>query len=678
MIDDYFKEDAYFEIYQDGVLVDSGQAVNEIFVSDNLPEGWYEHVVYYEEDGPVLQDGPFYSYGNSSDFSIVNVENGVVDDDEYAVYDDVVFLAHQGNTSEENGVEGVEIAVYVWNEDEEAWYDHAYLVTDETGEAWLYNETCGQYEWESYNVEEKGYYEVWTGCDDTGGGGGDEDYDEYFYNWDYYGSEEPEWNKLIIGYDPDTDCDCDVDVEVYVDVFNNDTGEYVDSLYADHTIYNGDSDWFEQEWNADYAGKYDFYVELYDQEYGHPEDNFEFSLIMSDEWFEMDFHQEGTTVYIDMDPQTDYDGEILTHYYFEVFRLDENDEWEWIDQEVIYDIYITGSNDNEDIHFEWTAEEDGTYLFQTWMEDEYWNGEDWDGFEVEINLNSAPVIHGISTDTGLILEGQLFNFEADVTDEDEDVLEYSWDMGDGNIRDDEDFFYAYQDDGEQSVTLTVSDGEHVVEKTFTFSVRNVAPSLELSYDSFGQEGQTLDFNSQTNDVAEDTVTVTWTFPDGTQMSGNFVQYTFIDDGDFSIRVSAADEDGGEVTQDIVVTIENVAPTFTEFLMPSSAQEGETLEFSIDAMDPGDDVIIFHIDFGDGTSPLITQDGGNITHRFAEGDTFTLIICAKDEDGGENCRQEILPVSLLQQLEDEGLLPGFNLLAAISALGIIGMLRRRTH
>ena len=76
--------------------------------------------------------------------------------------------------------------------------------------------------------------------------------------------------------------------------------------------------------------------------------------------------------------------------------------------------------------------------------------------------------------------------------------------------------------------------------------------------------------------------------------------------------------------------------------------------------------------------MITQDGGNITHRFAEGDTFTLIICAKDEDGGENCRQEILPVSILEQLEDEGLLPGFNLLAAISVLGIIGILRRRTH
>ena len=682
--DDEWKEDAYFEIYdEDWNLVDSGNPnyYDILFVSSNLTEGWYYQVVYYEDNGDKeLQSGYFYSYGNSTEFEVVNVDNIVVDDDEYAVYDDVGFNAHQGNF--DNGVEGVEIEIYKYNEEEDEYQYHASLETNETGEAWLYNETCGEYLWSPNVNDEQGYYQVWAGCDDTGGGGGDEDYDEYFYNWDYYGkyddSDEGEWHKLIIGYDPDTDCDCDVDVEVYIDVLESDTGDYVGSLYADHTIYNGDSDWFEQEWNADYAGKYDFYVELYDQEYGHPEDNFEFSLIMSDEWFEMDFHQEGTTVYIDMDPQTDYEGEILTHYYLDVFRLDENDEWEWIDNQAIYDIHITGSNDNEDIYFEWTAEEDGKYRFEVWMEDEYWNGEDWDGFEVEINLNSAPVIHGISTDRGLVVEGQLFNFEADVTDKDEDDLEYSWDMGDGTIREESSFFYAYQDDGERSITLTVSDGEHVVEETFTFWVRNVAPSLELSYDNFGQEGQTLSFNSQTNDVAEDTVTVTWIFPDGTQAEGNFVQYTFVDDGEFSIRVSATDEDGGEVTQDIVVTIENVAPTFTEFVMPTSAQEGETLQFSLDAMDPGDDTIIFDIDFGDGTSPLVTQDGGNISHRFAEGDTFTLTICVKDEDGGENCRQEILPVSLLEQLEDEGLLPGFNLLAAISALGIIGMLRRRTH
>ena len=112
-------------------------------------------------------------------------------------------------------------------------------------------------------------------------------------------------------------------------------------------------------------------------------------------------------------------------------------------------------------------------------------------------------------------------------------------------------------------------------------------------------------------------------------------------------------------------------------MPSSGQEGEALDFNVAASDPGDDTVIFNIDFGDGTSPLITQDGGNISHKFAEGDTFTIKICATDEDGGETCREQVLPVSILEQLEDSGL-PGFNLLAVISALGIISILRRRTH
>ena len=75
-------------------------------------------------------------------------------------------------------------------------------------------------------------------------------------------------------------------------------------------------------------------------------------------------------------------------------------------------------------------------------------------------------------------------------------------------------------------------------------------------------------------------------------------------------------------------------------------------------------------------PGITLE--NVSHKFAEGDTFILVVCAKDEDGGENCKEQIFPVSMLEQLEEEGLLPGFNLLLAISALGVVGMLRRRTH
>ena len=527
---------------------------------------------------------------------------------------------------------------------------------------------------EDWNEEDLFWiYDVYLSSD--GGGGGDEDHDEWFYEI-YYGAvdenDEHQWNKVIIGYDPDTDCDCEMDIYVEVYIWDE-NGDYVDYSGENHTINNGYSDWFEIGLEVDEPGKYWFTVDLYDDNWTH-EDSFNFTLIMSDEWFIDQFSQDGDSVRINLDPQTNYDGEIGTEYYLDVLRFNEsNDDWDYIDEDIA-DAVIT-SSDNEDINFEWTAEEEGTYLFAVYMFDEHGNMEDMAEFEAEIVLNHAPEIGDLNTDR--VFEGQMFNFEVDAFDADDDDLEYIWDMGNGNLIGDDSVRYGYPDDGIYTIIVSVSDGMTTTTKEFELVVENVAPTLQVSYDDFGQEGQTLSFNSQASDVSEDTVTVTWSFPDGTQIEGNFGQYQFTDDGEFLIGVTAEDEDGGRTSESLLINIENVAPTFTEFKIPSEAQEGEALDFTFEATDPGDDTIVFTIDFGDGTAPMITQDG-NVSHKFAEGDTFTLVVCAKDEDGGENCREQILPVSILEQLEDEGLLPGFNLLLAISALGVVGILRRRTH
>ncbi|MCS5537850.1 MAG: hypothetical protein NZ770_07065, partial [Candidatus Poseidoniaceae archaeon] len=266
--DDEWKEDAYFEIYdEDWNLVDSGNPnyYGMLFVSSNLTEGWYNQNVYYEEGGDELQSGYFYSYGNSTEFEVVNVDNIVVDDDEYAVYDDVGFVAHQGGWNDEDGVEGVEIDIYKYNEEQEEYQYHAYLETNETGEAWLYNETCGDYRWGA-NVDgegaPQGHYEVWTGCDDTGGGNGTEDDDEWFYDWGY--DVDPS-ETITIGYDPNTECDCNVTIYVDIDVYTE-NGTHIDTVEAEHTIYNGYGDWFEQTWTADEDGTYDFRVNLLDED----------------------------------------------------------------------------------------------------------------------------------------------------------------------------------------------------------------------------------------------------------------------------------------------------------------------------------------------------------------------------------------------------------------------------
>ena len=201
--------------------------------------------------------------------------------------------------------------------------------------------------------------------------------------------------------------------------------------------------------------------------------------------------------------------------------------------------------------------------------------------------------------------------------------------------------------------------------------------LNIMMDETVNEGDDVSFNVQYQDVPMDmdNISVKWIFPDGV-MDGNFAQYTFDDDGEFLIAVEVMDDDGGVTMEQRMVTVQNVAPVFTEFALPSQGEQGVALEFTVAATDPGDDTITYTFDFGDGTALLVTQNG-NATHKFASGDTFEIIICAKDEDGGETCRTEVIPVALLEELEESGL-PGFGFLGVISALGIITLLRRRTH
>ena len=454
-------------------------------------------------------------------------------------------------------------------------------------------------------------------------------------------------------------------------------GNWSDYSNINHTIYQDYDDWFENDIEVEDPGRYNFYFDIWDDK-GNHEDSFEFSLIMSDEWFDDEWYEDSGMVMVDLHPGTNYDGEIYTSYDFYVERYNEDENyWERLEH-YNDDAWISGSNDNGQIHFEWTANESGEYRFMAVMYDEYGNMESIVDYEAQINLNSAPIINELMN-INEAYEGQMIKYEVSVMDDDTE-LQIHWDMGDGTIYENAglDLFHIYADDGIYEVTITADDGSYITIEMFDVEILNAAPLFtDVMFDALGNEGDIVSFNAQVTDVPSDEVTVTWTFPDGSTSDSLFAQYVFTDDGEFIVLVTASDEDGGESSKQIMVTIENVAPIFTEFQMPSAGQEGEALDFNIAASDPGDDTVVYTINFGDGTSPLITQDGGNITHKFADGDTFTIIICAADEDGGETCREQILPVSIIEQLEDGGL-PGFNLLAVISALGVISILRRRTH
>ena len=75
------------------------------------------------------------------------------------------------------------------------------------------------------------------------------------------------------------------------------------------------------------------------------------------------------------------------------------------------------------------------------------------------------------------------------------------------------------------------------------------------------EGDQVSFNVQYEDVPMDmdNISVSWIFPDGV-FQGNFVQYTFADDGEFLISVEIKDDDGGATMEQRMVIVQNVAPS----------------------------------------------------------------------------------------------------------------------
>ena len=190
------KEDAYFEIYDENFeLIDSGHPNSGwgLFVSENLAEGLYYEIIYYEEDDMELQVSPFYSYGNSSGTSsnVINVDMAVMEDEngdgepnllcEDGPCDDAFFHAHIGDF--DNGVAGVQIEICKYDDDTDECEDYDYIETNSSGDAISYDGDCGIYEWNATYMNDQidgGMYRILAHCDNNGGGGDDGDYDEWF------------------------------------------------------------------------------------------------------------------------------------------------------------------------------------------------------------------------------------------------------------------------------------------------------------------------------------------------------------------------------------------------------------------------------------------------------------------------------------------------------------------
>ena len=305
--------------------------------------------------------------------------------------------------------------------------------------------------------------------------------------------------------------------------------------------------------------------------------------------------------------------------------------------ELTYSWTIDGESQTENNpQINYTFADNGTYAGSVTVTDTHGDSVT-QTFEVTVE-NAVPVVDAGSDVT--VNEGSAVEFNGSYSDTGiNDTHTVSWDFGDGDTADTSEVSHTYTDDGEYTATYTVTDNDGAVASdTVEVTVNNVAPVIEsLTGDTEINEGDTATFNAIASDPGNDTIAYIWNFGDGSeQLSvGNEelpVSHTYSDNGDYTVTLTVRDEDGGETSQTIDVTVNNVTPTFTEVNGETVVNEGEVTNYSAAATDPGDDELTYTWSFDGGTSQVELAD---INHVFAQDGTYDATVTVTDDDGASS-------------------------------------------
>jgi|GEM_PF-1363301 len=199
-------------------------------------------------------------------------------------------------------------------------------------------------------------------------------------------------------------------------------------------------------------------------------------------------------------------------------------------------------------------------------------------------------------------------------------------------------------DGPAAVQIRVSlvdeDGTHANAGSHYLSILNVPPVLNVTGSSSGTEGTPYTLNLAWSDAGDDTV-YTWTinWGDGTIVSldgqANSATHTYLDDGRYTISLSASDEDGAWPAPLRQVNIANQPPLLSVG-GPAFTEEGAVYTLTLAASDGGDDTIsLWRIDWGDGTILSYPGSAGSASHTYRSLGSFNVRVSATDEDGTYN-------------------------------------------
>jgi len=256
--------------------------------------------------------------------------------------------------------------------------------------------------------------------------------------------------------------------------------------------------------------------------------------------------------------------------------------------------------------------------------------------EKVIHINEPPVAQA-GEDVILKCAGDsqdmVVHFDASATkDVNNDALTYIWDFGNGQREKGIRVSYRYDKTGHYDVRLIVSDNTDLSCKTdvdFVTVKLDQAPRADAGDDITVCANEEIAFDGSGSYVhKEGTALAQWVFGDGSSSRGLYTTHRYNRPGTYQAVLTLENKLNAmcPVSRDTRVITVN-SPPVVNIRSVSSGCVGKEIFFDASsAMDPDGDNLVYHWNFGDGTT---AQDGTKVSHTYSQGGNYRVSLIADD-------------------------------------------------
>lgn len=252
------------------------------------------------------------------------------------------------------------------------------------------------------------------------------------------------------------------------------------------------------------------------------------------------------------------------------------------------------------------------------------------GNEGQLDL---PVADAGGPYSGHVGESILFDGSGSY-DPDGNIINYTWDFGDGHTAYGETVTHTYSSPGDYTVTLTVLSNAYETDcdaTTVHVTEYNWPPVADAGGPYDGTAGEPVEmYGCNSYDSDGSIVSYHWNFGDGHTGSGYNPSHTYASGGTYCVRLTVIDNDGASDTDTTYAYIdeENQDP-IADAGGPYQADVGEAITFDgTDSSDPDGTITSYEWSFGDGES----GSGATSTHTYTAAGTYEVTLIVTDDDG----------------------------------------------